>query len=64
MQKISTEELLDTAQHNEYEEMNDVYPQFGTWRKKKDLWKLHQLLSMIAKSRKMHGDSSENWQSF
>ena len=45
----STEELLYAAQHNEYEEADDVYQSFGDVAKEEGLWKLHPLFIRLRK---------------
>lgn len=50
------EKLLRMAQHNEYEEHNDVYQNFGNKAKEEGFNKIANSFYMIAKIEKFHGD--------
>lgn len=49
-------ELLRMAQHNEYEEHDDVYKNFGDKAKEEGFLNVANAFHMIAKIEKMHGD--------
>lgn len=49
-------ELLRMAQHNEYEEHDDVYKNFGDKAKEEGFLNVANTFHMIAKIEKMHGD--------
>lgn len=49
-------ELLRMAQHNEYEEHDDVYKRFGEIAKEEGFHKAAASFHMIAEIEKMHGD--------
>lgn len=49
-------ELLKRAQHNEYEEANDVYKNFGDKAKEEGFSKVANTFYMIADVEKFHGD--------
>lgn len=50
------EKLLCTAQHNEYEENNPIYPSFAEIAKKEGFSKVAASFQMIAEIEKVHGD--------
>ncbi|MCI8371425.1 MAG: rubrerythrin family protein [Lachnospiraceae bacterium] len=52
----SLSELLRMAQHNEYEEHDDVYKNFGDKAKEEGFDKVAAAFHMIAKIEKYHGD--------
>ena len=52
----STEELLYAAQHNEYEEADDVYQSFGDVAKEEGFMEVASAFYQIAKIEKIHGD--------
>lgn len=52
----SLSELLRMAQHNEYEEHDDVYKNFGDKAKEEGFDKVAATFHMIAKIEKYHGD--------
>ena len=52
----STEELLYAAQHNEYEEHDDVYKNFGDKAKEEGFTQIANSFHMIADIEKFHGD--------
>lgn len=52
----SLENLLSAAQHNEYEEHDDVYRNFGDKAKEEGFNKIANVFYMIAEVEKTHGD--------
>jgi len=50
------EGLLDAAQHNEYEEADDVYIAFGNTAKEEGFFEVASAFLQIAKIEKIHGD--------
>ena len=50
------EGLLDAAQHNEYEEVDDVYIAFGNTAKEEGFFEVASAFLQIAKIEKIHGD--------
>ena len=52
----SVEDLLEAAQHNEYEEHNDVYQKFAAKAKEEGFPKVAASFEMIAQVEKVHGD--------
>ena len=55
-QSESLQTLLEMAQHNEYEEHDDVYKHFGDKAKEEGFTKVANMFHMIAKIEKTHGD--------
>jgi len=52
----NTVDLLKSARHNEYEEYNDVYKNFGEIAAKEGLSQISKTFSNIAEIEKIHGD--------
>lgn len=52
----TVEELLYAAQHNEYEEYDDVYQNFGDMAKEEGFLEIASAFYQIAKIEKIHGD--------
>lgn len=52
----STSELLRAAQHNEYEEFDPVYPQFGRIAREEGFPNIASSFEKIAEIEKTHGD--------
>lgn len=52
----SLEGLLDAAQHNEYEEADDVYLAFGNTAKEEGFMEIASAFFQIAEIEKIHGD--------
>lgn len=52
-------DLLKKARHNEYEEFEDVYPQFANVAKEEGYHNVAAKFSQIAKIEKIHGDRFE-----
>ncbi len=50
------EKLLRSAQHNEYEEAQDVYPQFGRTARDEGFLAVASTFEMIAEIERTHGD--------
>ena len=52
----TVEELLEAAQHNEYEEADDVYQAFGNTAKDEGYFEVASAFFQIAEIEKIHGD--------
>ena len=52
----NTTQLLRAAQHNEYQEHDDVYPRFGDTAKEEEFPQIANAFYQIAKIEKKHGD--------